>query len=132
MNHLKCPCYLSCAFYDFMVSRLRMRISIWSFILYEYLKILNIIPGLIDIYKHIFGGLFLEGLTFRGHFVLVSAYLRLLRSIIISINYRYHRQRISFFKLNRLNFALNLSKSIQYLFYIITIAISACLERFRG
>ena len=44
-----------------------------------YRKIPNISPGRRDIYKHILGGLFSEGLIFRGlvfraHFVLVSAY----------------------------------------------------------
>ena len=42
--------------------------------LLTYRKISNISPGLIDIFKHIFGGLCFGGLIFRGHFVLVSAY----------------------------------------------------------
>ena len=45
----------------------------------DYRKIPNISPGLIEVRKHIFGGLYsgghiFGGLVFGGHFVLVSEY----------------------------------------------------------
>ena len=48
----------------------------------KYHKISNISPGLIDIFKHILGslysqGLIFGGLIFGGHFVLVFAYSKL-------------------------------------------------------
>ena len=61
-------------------------------------KILNISPGLIDIFKHILGGLYLGGaymrggLTLGGHSVLVSVYQNF-KSIIASVKYQYFMQK---------------------------------------
>ena len=41
---------------------------------FKYRKILNVSPGLIEVFKHFFGGLYSGGLIFGGHFVLVSEY----------------------------------------------------------
>ena len=65
-----------------------------------YRKILNIRPGLTDIFKHIFGGLYL-GAYIRGEGYIRRAFCfricvpKILRSIIISINCSYCRQIIS-------------------------------------
>ena len=51
-------------------------------------KIQNISTGLIDIFKHIFGGFYSKGLIFEGYFVFVSAYQDLK-----IYKYRYFRQK---------------------------------------
>ena len=53
--------------------------------LLKYCKIPNISPGLIEVRKHILGGLYSGGLIFGGHFVLVSEYQDLKSHCYISI-----------------------------------------------
>ena len=56
-----------------------------------YCKLLNISPMFIEVFKHIFGGLYSGGLysgglIFRGHFVLVGEYQDLKNHCFISLS----------------------------------------------
>ena len=55
-------------------------------IIFNYRKIPNISPGLIEVRKHILGGLYSGGLIFGGHFVLVFEYQDLIINCYISLS----------------------------------------------
>ena len=63
-----------------------------------YRKIPNISPGLLDIFKHILGA-YIRGACIRTAFGVSICVFKNLKSVKISINYRYCGQKISFFKL---------------------------------